>query len=246
MRIALYADIHANREAFAACLADARARGVDRSVLLGDLVGYGADPEWVIDRAAEMIADGALAVLGNHDAAVFGSTERMNEEARAVIGWTRERLSFDQRALLERLPLTVEDGGVLYVHADATAPADWVYVTTRQLAWRSIEATDCRLSFVGHVHQPALYTMAMDGKIGEFTPVAGAPIPLLRQRRWLAVLGAVGQPRDANPAACYGLFDDVAGTLTYVRVPYDVDAAANKIRAAGLPLTLAARLERGI
>ena len=118
MRIALYADIHANREAFSACLADAQVRGVDRSVLLGDLVGYGADPEWVVDRAAEMIADGALAVLGNHDAAVFGSTEHMNEEARAVISWTRERLSADQRALFGEAPIE----GTLPVTIPGVAP----------------------------------------------------------------------------------------------------------------------------
>ena len=92
---------------------------------------------------------------------------------------------------------------------------------------------------------PALYHLSLTGKLLEFTPVAGSPIPMLRGRHWLAVIGAVGQPRDRNPAACYALLDDLQNTLTYIRVPYDVETAARKVRAAGLPEVLAARLERG-
>jgi diadenosine tetraphosphatase ApaH/serine/threonine PP2A family protein phosphatase len=92
---------------------------------------------------------------------------------------------------------------------------------------------------------PELYHLGAAAKIGAFTPVAGVGIALLRQRRWLAVMGAVGQPRDGLPAACYAVLDEEEGTLTYVRVPYDVAAAAAKIRAAGLPSILAARLEQG-
>ena len=107
-------------------------------------------------------------------------------------------------------------------------------------------ATHHRLTFCGHTHLPALFHATPLTPPQRHRPVEGKAMPLLTQRRWLAVLGSVGQPRDQNPAACYGLFDDVRTTLTYVRVPYDVDMAARKIRLAGLPEILAARLTMGI
>jgi diadenosine tetraphosphatase ApaH/serine/threonine PP2A family protein phosphatase len=104
---------------------------------------------------------------------------------------------------------------------------------------------DAHIAFCGHIHVPALYHMSATGKIASFEPVGGVEIPLSRHRRWLAVLGAVGQPRDGNPAACYAILDTERDALTYVRVPYDLDTAARKIRAAGLPPRLADRLYEG-
>jgi diadenosine tetraphosphatase ApaH/serine/threonine PP2A family protein phosphatase len=243
--IALLADIHGNREAMAACLADAERRNADRYVFLGDLVGYGADPGWVIDRAMEYIARGAMAILGNHDAAAAGQQVAMNETAAAAIIWTRGQLDAAQRNFLEKLPLSVEDGERLYVHASADEPARWHYVLDANRARKSLEATPARQTICGHVHSPALYLLSQIGKLFGFTPTAGVAIPLLGSRRFLAVLGAVGQPRDHNPAACYALLDETRNLLTYIRVPYDVASAARKIRDAGLPPVLAARLEQG-
>jgi diadenosine tetraphosphatase ApaH/serine/threonine PP2A family protein phosphatase len=245
MVIALFADIHGNREALTACLADAARRNADRTIFLGDFVGYGADPGWVVDRVMEHTGRGALAILGNHDAAVCGANDTMNETARAAIEWTRGQLSAAQQAFLRRLPLTVEQDGRLFVHASADEPSRWHYILHASDARRSLGATAAWQTFCGHVHVPALYHLSLTGKLLEFTPVAGSPIPMLRGRHWLAVIGAVGQPRDRNPAACYALLDDVQNTLTYIRVPYDVETAARKVRAAGLPAVLAARLERG-
>jgi diadenosine tetraphosphatase ApaH/serine/threonine PP2A family protein phosphatase len=242
--IAMLADIHGNREALSACLADAARRQAKRHVFLGDFVGYGADPGWVVDRAIEYTERGALAVLGNHDAAAIGTPQPMNETAAAAIEWTRRNLSPAQRDFLEKLPLTIEDDCRLYVHASADEPSQWPYVLDTRAARRSLEATTARQTFCGHVHVPKLYHLSLTGKLFEFTPTA-ATIPLLHGRRWLAVLGAVGQPRDRNPAACYALLDEAQNTLTYIRVPYDVASAARKIREAGLPPVLAARLEQG-
>ena len=150
-----------------------------------------------------------------------------------------------QRSFLAKLPLSVEDGERLYVHASANEPARWHYVLDSNSARASLEATAAQQTFCGHVHVPALYHVSLTGKLIEFTPTAAAAIPLLRGRHWLAVLGAVGQPRDRNPAACYALLDETHHTLTYVRVPYDIASAARKIREAGLPGSLATRLERG-
>src|SRR6202043_1942526 len=115
--IALLADIHGNREAMAACLADAERKAADRYVFLGDLVGYGADPGWVTDRAMEYVARGAIAILGNHDAAAAGKSVSMNQTAAEAIAWPRGMLDIAQRNFLENLPLTVAEATRLYVHA---------------------------------------------------------------------------------------------------------------------------------
>jgi diadenosine tetraphosphatase ApaH/serine/threonine PP2A family protein phosphatase len=243
--IALFADIHANREALEACLAHASALAIDRYVFLGDYVGYGADPGFSIDTVAAHVERGAVALLGNHDAAARGASERMTEDAAAAIAWTVGRLGAAQRDFLGSLPLTAEDDDRLYVHASAAAPARWPYIIDERAAGASLQATRAQLTFCGHTHVPALFHLSVTGKLARFDPAPGVAIPLSPQRRWLAVIGSVGQPRDRNPAACYALYDDDARTLTYVRVPYDIDTAAAKIRAAGLPAFLAARLAWG-
>jgi diadenosine tetraphosphatase ApaH/serine/threonine PP2A family protein phosphatase len=245
MLIALMSDIHANREAFSACLAHAARYPVDRYVFLGDYVGYGADPGWAVDTVMDHVERGAVAILGNHDEAISAARVQMNEIALAAIEWTRDRLDAGQREFLAGLPLTMEEADRLYVHASAWAPAAWHYVMDAYEARQSLAATARRVTFCGHVHVPELYHLGAAAKIGAFTPVAGVDIPLLRRRRWLAVMGAVGQPRDGLPAACYAVLDEQESTLTYVRVPYDIARAAAKIRAAGLPPILAARLEQG-
>jgi diadenosine tetraphosphatase ApaH/serine/threonine PP2A family protein phosphatase len=243
MRTALLADIHANREALSACLAHARASGAQRYVFLGDHIGYGADPGWTVDTVMDYVDAGAIAVLGNHDAAITGRDEDLNETARIALAWTREQLTDRQRNFLEVLPLTAEIGDRLFVHASAWAPGNWDYVTGAEAASRSFAATRHRVTFCGHVHVPELYHVSMTGKIGAFTPVPGTAIPLSPQRRWLAVIGSVGQARDGVAAASYALLDE--DRLTYVRVPYDVESAAAKVRAAGLPEVLSLRLLNG-
>ena len=245
MRIALLADIHANRQAFAACLAQARDLGAEGMVFLGDYVGYGADPEWTVATVMELVDKGALAVRGNHDTAVGNPRERLNVEATIVIEWTRGELGLAERRFLEELPLTREDADRLYVHADASRPEHWRYVASVADAARSIIATSAHLTLCGHIHRPALYTMSATGKMTAFIPAAGAPIHLLPTRRWLAVLGSVGQPRDGNPAASYAILDTVRRELSYCRAPYDVDVAAARFRSKGLPAWLADRLSMG-
>ncbi|MBX6374438.1 MAG: metallophosphoesterase family protein [Acetobacteraceae bacterium] len=248
MRIALFSDIHGNREALAACLHHAERQKAERLVFLGDLVGYGADPGWVVETVRACVARGdAIALLGNHDEAAASprGAVGMNDVAAAAIGWTRRQLDPEAVAFLASLPLVAEDGERLYVHADASAPGRWRYVTSAEAALRSLSATEARVTICGHVHVPALFGLTATEKLVSHRPAPGVAVPLLRPRRWLAVLGAVGQPRDGDPRACYGLLDTDSSELTWVRVPYDVAAAAAKIRAAGLPELLAERLERG-
>jgi diadenosine tetraphosphatase ApaH/serine/threonine PP2A family protein phosphatase len=246
MRLALLTDLHANREAVEAVLEHAAGQRVDRHALLGDFVGYGADPGWVVDTVAALVEGGAYAVMGNHDSAVVrGALPGMREEPRYVIEWTRSRLSTKQLDFLAALPLSLESEGRLFVHANAWAPEGWEYVHSRLDAVRSLHATHQRITFCGHMHEPRLYHLSAVGKAGEFVPTSGMAIPLLPQRQWLVIPGSAGQPRDGNPAACYAVYDDVAGELTYWRVPYDTESAGAKIRAARLPQRLASRLTEG-
>jgi diadenosine tetraphosphatase ApaH/serine/threonine PP2A family protein phosphatase len=245
MLIALLTDIHANREALEACLAHARLMKADRLIFLGDYVGYGADPVWVVETVKSLADKGAVALLGNHDAAIEGSDVNMNSLARDAIAWTRTQLGPEHRAFLAGRPLTFEEGGALYVHANGYAPAAWDYISGPVEAMQHLTRTGMGLTFCGHVHVPMLYHLSTTGKIGEFAPPTGADIPLLPTRSWVAVIGAVGQPRDGVPAANYALFDTEQRILRFLRVPYNAGAAAAKIRAAGLPERLAARLEQG-
>ena len=242
MRLAIFADIHANRQAFSACLDVARVRGAERIVCLGDIVGYGADPEWAVDAVIALVEDGALAVIGNHDHAIGTPSESMNAMATAAIEWTRGRLSAPQRRFLAELPLTQREDDRLYVHSEASNPAQWRYVRDTSDAARSIAATDAHVTFCGHIHRPALYSMSSAAKMTSFIPTCDVPVQLLGGRRWLAVLGSVGQPRDGDPAASFAMLDTESREITYCRVPYDVEAAAERILANGLPHGLVDRL----
>jgi diadenosine tetraphosphatase ApaH/serine/threonine PP2A family protein phosphatase len=243
--LAVFSDIHGNRQAFEACLKVARAKGAERFVLLGDFVGYGADPEWVVDTAMELVAHGAVAVRGNHDEAVSTASETMTAEAQMAIEWTRGRLDVAQRRFLAELPMLVQDSGRLFVHSEASSPQRWHYIRSTADAAKSLISTPSHVTFCGHIHRPALYSMSVTAKMTSFVPKTDVPVQLLRGRQWLAVLGSVGQPRDGDPSAAFVLFDTVSCEITYCRVPYDIASAANKIRENGLPPWLAERLSQG-
>ncbi len=238
-------------------MADAQAQGATHFALLGDLVGYGADPAWVLDQVTALMADGAVVVQGNHDEAVArGSSPSMHPDARVVIDWTRAQLSHAQLQVLQKLPLQArgEPGRCLFVHANAFAPAGWEYVQGRAEAVKSLHADPARIQVCGHMHDPMLFHLSGTGKAGDFRPVAGVPMPLPAHRQWLVIPGSCGQPRDGNPAACYALLDPGKSDLddariTFRRVAYDVDAACAALRACTLPAPiierLAHRLTRG-
>jgi len=220
--------------------------GADRRAFLGDLVGYGADPVAVLDLVEQHASKGAIVVMGNHDAAALGRPDdALSGSALAAVDWTRAQLGARHRTFLSSLPLKVEADDILYVHASAAAPEQWIYITGPREAAESIDAGGRHYTFSGHVHEPKLYYTGTSGRPMAFRPVPGTPIPVAKQHRWLAIVGSAGQPRDGNNAACYALFDTERERLTFFRVRYDYESAIRKIRAAGLPERLALRLERG-
>jgi diadenosine tetraphosphatase ApaH/serine/threonine PP2A family protein phosphatase len=247
MKLALLTDLHANREALSACLEHAAGQHADQYAFLGDFVGYGADPAWVVATVMDYVARGAFAVQGNHDlAATRPVPPRMHAEAREVIEWTRGQLDATHTEFLASLPLTRQHGNMLFVHASAFEPAQWEYVNGVEEAERSLRATRSRVVVSGHVHAPALYRRGDDGRMGKHAPRPGTRIALQAQHQYQVIPGAVGQPRDANNAACYAIYDDVARELCYYRVPYDYSLAARRVIAAGLPIVFAMRLIEGI
>lgn len=245
MKLAVLTDIHANREAFQAVLEDAAAHRADRLVLLGDFVGYGPDPEWCCETAARLVGDGAVAVMGNHDSAASGGTEAMSALAGKAMEWTKARLTDSHRAFLAGLPMTEALGDVLFVHASASHPEAWSYVTSDTRAAPSFRAVAARVILCGHTHLPLLASADLNGMVREQAFRHHQAIPLIRSRRWLAVVGAVGQPRDGVAQAGWAMLDLAKNELTFRRTAYDTGRTAAKVRAAGLPEALAQRLLKG-
>ena len=246
MRYAFLSDIHANLEALDACLAHASSLSVDRYAFLGDFVGYGADATEVVERVAGFAARGHLVVKGNHDDALEHPAGYFNHEAQAALEWAHRTLTEQQRAFLRGLPLVVREAPLCLVHASADRPDRWEYIDSTPSAERSVAAADAPFTFCGHVHVQRLYFQMPSGKMRVFQPNPGTPIPVSDRRQWLAIAGSVGQPRDRRTAAGYVVFDTACSEITFHRIPYDAQGAAEKIRRAGLPESLAYRVEAGI
>lgn len=245
MLIGILADIHGNREALDAVLGRLSVIRADRLILLGDIVGYGPDPSYVVETAIRLRQAGAVCLLGNHDEAAVGEPLGMTEDARDAIRWTQRQLSQEHQAFLAGLPLTHMEADVLFTHASASRRGKWVYVRDADAARDCLAGTDARTVLCGHTHIPAIFYCGEAGPVTTFTPLANKPAPLFAGRRQVVVAGSVGQPRDGNPAACLAMLDTQAMTVTMLRVPYDSSLTAGKIQAAGLPSWLGNRLMIG-
>ena len=250
MKLALLSDLHANARALEACLTHAQAQGANQWALLGDLVGYGPEPEAVVAQCQRMAEAGGTVLRGNHDAMAVTPPVPASRQGEFTARWTHERLSEADRQWLASLPLTVRLESVMVVHASVNEPEQWRYVEDEGSAARSLQAAtdqypEVRFVMGGHVHHQTLYYRGQGGQLMRFTPVPGVPIPVPAHRRWIATVGSVGQPRDGDTRAGYALLDLDRHQLTFWRVRYDHVAAAHAVRAAGLDEALARRLESG-
>ncbi len=246
MIIALLSDIHGNLQALRSCLDDARERGATRFVFLGDFVGYGADPHGVIDMITAYVDQGAIALRGNHDEAIYKSASYMNEMAQSAIDYAKRALSPAHKLFLRNLPLIVREGTRCFVHASAASPEKFPYIDSPSAAQRCAQVSESSHTFCGHVHEQRLYFSVQGSRMMLFRPTPGVAVPVPGHRRWVALIGSVGQPRDRNPQAAYAIFDCERSTITFCRVPYDHHAAAARIREVGLPGSIAYRVESGI
>jgi diadenosine tetraphosphatase ApaH/serine/threonine PP2A family protein phosphatase len=246
MRYLIISDIHANLEAFEAVLAASSDAACDRVLLLGDLVGYGADPNAVVDRVRAM--PDVTVIRGNHDKVAAGieSTESFNHLARVAIAWTAAVLTPGNRTYLAELvagPIAVDE----QVEICHGTPFDEdVYVFDDLDALRALRAASRPLCLFGHTHVPAAFCLASD-ELQLVGPPRGEryQITLDDDTGYLVNCGSVGQPRDGDPRAAYGVLDTAARSLAVRRIPYNVGAAQAKIVAAGLPDVLAQRLAMG-
>jgi predicted phosphodiesterase len=242
MLVAVLSDIHGNKHALEAVLEDVRAHEATDLWCLGDIVGYGADPGACVDLARD---HAAICLAGNHDLAVTGelSLDEFSRGAALAARWTQDALEGPDLDFLRGLSPTGTAGEIGLFHASPRDPV-WEYVLSEILAELCLEATDARVSLIGHSH------VALAFARGEGAGVLGArrrdgDVLDLREGRFLLNPGSVGQPRDAAPRAAWLLLDTDAVTATWRRTPYDVAGAQEAIRAAGLPDSLAERLEYG-
>ncbi len=245
MRYLILSDIHANIDALEAVLASAEGAW-DRALVLGDLVGYGAEPNAVIDRVRAL--DLASAIRGNHDKASCGLDDgsNFNQVARYAATWTGETLTPENREYLRTLPPgpIVLDETLEICHG---SPFDEDhYIFDGSDAQRALDASDRPLCLFGHTHLPVIFfrnQSVFDGVVPEGDP--DTPLPLQDAVQYLVNPGAVGQPRDGDPRAAFAVYDSEARALLLRRVDYPVEIAQRRILTAGLPASLANRLGIG-
>jgi diadenosine tetraphosphatase ApaH/serine/threonine PP2A family protein phosphatase len=245
VRYLVISDIHANLDALETVLAHAAGRW-DRVLVLGDLVGYGAEPEAVVNRVRGLNPDAII--RGNHDKAACGIDDgsQFNTVARVAAVWTAEQLSEESLRYLRELPMGPVEIDALTEICHGTPFDEDHYIFDGSDAVMAFESADRPLCLYGHTHLPAIFRKVDDHYEGAPPdPDHDVLLPLQRGARYLVNVGSVGQPRDGDPRAGYGILDADARELRLYRVAYAVDAAQRKIMAAGLPASLANRLAVG-
>ncbi len=239
MKLAILSDIHGNWEAFSAVLELLDKEKVDKIIILGDIVGYGADPNLCVKKAKEVAE---VNLMGNHDAAVAGLTslEEFNPFAKEACIWTSKVLDSENLDFLRKLPYTHKEENILYVHSAPSDPTRWKYILDVWDADWEFRTFDEQICFFGHTHQAIAYRES-DNKVGVIESYTFEIVP---GARYMINPGSVGQPRDYDPRAAFVLMED--GVVRILRVMYDVKKAATKILEAGLPPILAERLYQGL
>jgi len=244
MRYAIIADIHANLAAFTAVLDDIEHRGGMEEVwCLGDVVGYGPDPQQCIELLRQL---NHICVAGNHDWAAIGkiSTSDFNPEAAAACHWTSQQLSPMDIKYLGSLPLVIEKDDFTLAHGSPREPI-WEYLLSTSSAKENFTYFQSPLCLVGHSHVPLLFEYNEAGTcyLNEFPPDTEFA---LTKNRLIINPGGVGQPRDGDSRASYAIYDSETRTINHYRIPYDIEATQSKMMAVGLPRHLVTRLSYGI
>ena len=242
MRIALISDVHSNLEALTTALEWIDDNGIDRIYCLGDIVGYGADPNPCCDLIR---ARCQASLLGNHDAAVIGvmDTDYYYPAARDAIYWTREQLSEENFRWLYSLPYTLVFETVGLFHSAPIRPSGFFYVVQEQDAKAHLSVYDKlpTWNFIGHSHLTSAYALSET----DVTDVTGQPLSTVEGTKYIVNVGSVGQPRDRDSRLCLGVYDTETTSFEHVRIPYDIPTAARKIEHAGLDSKFATRLFAG-
>jgi diadenosine tetraphosphatase ApaH/serine/threonine PP2A family protein phosphatase len=241
MRYGLISDIHANLEALEAVLATLQKHRVDQILCLGDVIGYGPNPNECVNLVRQ---HAAICLIGNHDEASLGRVdlELFNYIAREAIEWTTRSLAEESKDFLRSLPYTREYENFMIVHASPDEPTRWNYILNLEDAAQSFDAFKEQICFIGHSHTPWVIHLQPDGRMKVRHDY---PLAFQDHYRYLINIGSVGQPRDRNPDAAFGILDVERRQYSLQRVAYDVATTQQKIRATGLPSFLADRLATG-
>ncbi len=246
MRYLVLTDIHANLDALEAVLQEASGRGYDHVLVLGDLVGYGAEPNAVIDRVIAL--EPLVIVRGNHDKVACGieDADGFNVVAQRAVSWTLANLSPEHREWLAALPRGPEIVDPLLEVCHGSPFDEDAYIFSELDALRALRASHRPLCLFGHTHFPAIYRLS-DTRFDVSLEATETPVEILIEEGWKYLVnpGSVGQPRDGDPRAAYALFDDAVRTLSLYRVTYALKQAQEKVIRAGLPEALALRLAAG-
>ncbi len=241
MKYAIISDIHGNLEALQKVLLEIRSyRDIDKVVCLGDIVGYGADPQRCIDLTRG-ISD--IIVAGNHDYAAVGKTDvnLFNPVAREAALWTGEVLKFDYINFLKNLPLVCTSENIHFAHSSLHNPGQWRYLLSIPDTYIDFQIMEKDILFVGHSHIPVIFENMND----EVRVMTDFEVQLDQDAKYIINPGSIGQPRDYDPRASFAIFDSENRYLKIIRIEYNIKEAQRKIRAAGLPLLLAERLSYG-
>jgi len=243
MRYAVICDVHSNLEALEAVLAEIKRHGVDRIVHLGDVVGYNANPNECIKM---LIDENVTSIMGNHDAAASGLCDLRwyNSAAKAALRWTMEQLEPECREYLLGLPETlILDGTILLAHGSPGSPDGYILEWMDAVSQFAVmQKMSVGISFFGHSHLPTLFVQqGSDHDIQNYDKHR-----LDKKNTYLINFGALGQPRDGDPRACFGIFDSDEMTVEFFRLEYDMHKTADKVQQAGLDTYLAERLLAGI
>jgi predicted phosphodiesterase len=241
MRFAFISDIHANLEALEAVLADIDKQGVDEVLCLGDVVGYGANP----NECAEIIAKRCKSVLlGNHDAVATNllTTQHFNVHAKIAIEWTTQALTPANRSFLAALPVSKTTDLITMAHSTPYEPGMWYYITSLEEAAFNFQFFDTKFCLVGHTHIPMI--IVLDDEEIYVNPEKQISYKE-QDRRLLINIGSVGQPRDRNPDSSYGILDTDEMLFTLHRIPYDIPKAQAKMKKIKMPDFLVNRLAEG-
>jgi diadenosine tetraphosphatase ApaH/serine/threonine PP2A family protein phosphatase len=244
VRVAVLSDIHANWEVLCAVVDHARSLDAEKFVSLGDVVGYGANPNECIALLRSLPLSAAL--LGNHDAAVLGLHAKMHRDAREVIDWTRRTLTPESLRFLQQMEDLVRWGDIAFCHSNPYRPREWYYIAERHYISKSFARSKAKILFVGHTHVPIAITRRNFFCVYIYTPLHNMTIPAAEKNRQIFNSGSVGQPRDNDRRASYLIYDDCRRSIEFYRVSYAYERAAEKIIEAGLPVGFANRLAEGV
>ena len=243
MRILIISDIHANFTAFETVLKDAEGEW-DFVWCLGDVVGYGPDPNECVEKLKTLPH---LCLAGNHDWAALGRLDvrTFNPDARRAVEWTQETLTPENTKFLEALPVTFVIGDYTLVHASPREPV-WEYILEPLIAALNFPHFETPYCFVGHTHQPVIYTMVDEnGDTHSASPQYRQPHNL-NGKRQIINPGSIGQPRDQNPDSAYGILDIATGVFEHRRISYDIKSVQARMRDNKMPDRLITRLEHGL